>query len=480
MRSLPRILAAGLLLAGVLATNTSPLLAETSPERNGTAGTTQTEPSAPIEAPPTTTTAPPTTTTAPPTTTTAPPTTTTAPPTTTTALPTTTTAPPTATTQPELLQGAPAAAAEAAAGTGTLSITKEVIGSSGGSFTIDYRGPCGPGRGHCTQDHGQQNHDQDGVVGSVTLAGGATQTVTVPVGDYVISEPVVPDGATVSYSATLVEVTEGNTTSVTVTNTFLDTTDPVVTITTPAQGAVFELAEVVNADFSCSDPGGSGIASCVVHVVVGAAVDTSSVGAKTFSVTATDNGRKRDDGEHTYDVVDTGDPVVTITTPADGAVIEINSVVLADFSCSDPGGSGIDSCVGDVADGAAIDTGTLGAKSFTVTGTDVAGNETEVTHSYTVVDTGDPVVTITTPADGAVIEINSVVLAEFSCSDPGGSGIDSCVGDVADGAAIDTGTLGAKSFTVTGTDVAGNETEVTHSYTVVDTAPPVVTIATPG
>ena len=38
-----------------------------------------------------------------------------------------------------------------------------------------------------------------------------------------------------------------------------------------------------------------------------------------------------------------------------------------------------------------------------MTGTDVAGNETEVTHSYTVVDTGDPVVTITTPADGAVI-----------------------------------------------------------------------------
>ena len=120
-------------------------------------------------------------------------------------------------------------------------------------------------------------------------------------------------------------------------------------------------------------------------------------------------------------------------------------MVLAEFSCSDPGGSGIaavDGCVGTVDDGDPVDTGTLGAKSFTVTGTDVAGNETEVTHSYTVVDTGDPVVTITTPADGAVIEINSVVLADFGCSDPGGSGIDSCVGDVADGAAIDTARWG--------------------------------------
>ena len=187
-------------------------------------------------------------------------------------------------------------------------------------------------------------------------------------------------------------------------------------------------------------------------------------------MTGTDVAGNETEVTHSYTVVDTGDPVVTITTPADGAVFEINSVVLAEFGCSDAGGSGIDSCVGDVADGDPIDTGTLGAKSFTVTGTDVAGNETEVTHSYTVVDTGDPVVTITTPAEGAVFEINSVVLAEFSCSDPGGSGIDTCVGTVADGEAIDTATSGGASrSTVTGTDVAGNETEVTHSYTVVDT-----------
>ena len=203
MRSLARVLASGLLLAGVLATNTAPVLAETTTEQSGTAGTTQTDPAAPIESP--TTTAPPPTTT---TTTTAPP-----PPPTTEPPTTTTTEAPTTTTEPELVQAAPAEAPQVDEdATGSLSITKEVIGSTGGTYTINYRGPCGPGVGHCTQDHGQQNHEQDGVVGSMTLGGGETQTVTVPVGTYVITEPVVPDGATVSYSATTVEVTEGGAT----------------------------------------------------------------------------------------------------------------------------------------------------------------------------------------------------------------------------------------------------------------------------
>ena len=72
----------------------------------------------------------------------------------------------------------------------------------------------------------------------------------------------------------------------------------------------------------------------------------------------------------------------------------------ADYACSDAG-SGIASCIGDVADGAAIDTAGLGDKSFTVTGTDNAGNDTVVVNAYTVVATTEPpTVTITTPADG--------------------------------------------------------------------------------
>ena len=82
---------------------------------------------------------------------------------------------------------------------------------------------------------------------------------------------------------------------------------------------------------------------------------------------------------------DTTDPTVTIATPPLGAVYAQNQVVNADFSCADQGGSGLASCVGTVADGQAIDTATLGPKTFTVTATDGAGNARVLNRTYTVV-----------------------------------------------------------------------------------------------
>ncbi|MGE4426196.1 MAG: FG-GAP repeat domain-containing protein [Solirubrobacteraceae bacterium] len=178
---------------------------------------------------------------------------------------------------------------------------------------------------------------------------------------------------------------------------------------------------------------------------------------------------------------DTTDPTVTLTTPVDGATYDRGSTVNADFACADgTRGSGIDTCVGTVADGDPIDTATLGPKSFQVTATDHAGNTASKTVSYTVVDGDDPTVTVTTPVDGATYDRDEAVNADFACADEaGGSGIDTCVGTVADGDPIDTATLGPKSFQVTATDHAGNTASKTVSYTVVDRTDPTVTLTTP-
>jgi hypothetical protein len=64
--------------------------------------------------------------------------------------------------------------------------------------------------------------------------------------------------------------------------------------------------------------------------------------------------------------------------------------VTADFDCADEGGSGLASCVGPVADGAAIDTSTTGEHRFTVTATDGEGNDAATTHTYTVLDPPRP------------------------------------------------------------------------------------------
>ena len=280
-----------------------------------------------------------------------------------------------------------------------------------------------------------------------------------------------------------------------------DRTKPVVTIHTPQEGAVYEIGQVVNADYECSDEaGGSGMATCVGEVAVGSAIDTGTVGrAYTFSVTGTDVAGNFSVATHSYTVEDNGSgggtaspnsgdrtkPVVIIHTPKEGAVYQVGQVVNADYECSDEaGGSGMATCLGDVVVGNAIDTGTVGrAYTFSVTGTDVAGNFSVATHSYTVEDNGSgggtappnsgdttkPVVIIHTPQEGAVYKIGQVVNADYECSDEaGGSGMATCLGDVVVGNAIDTGTVGrAYTFSV-----------ATHSYTVEDngsgggTAPP--------
>jgi YVTN family beta-propeller protein len=161
-------------------------------------------------------------------------------------------------------------------------------------------------------------------------------------------------------------------------------------------------------------------------------------------------------------------PTIDLRTPADGAHYALDEAVDADYSCADEGNTGLASCTGDVPDGDAIDTSTLGDHHFTVVARDGAGNETTVTNTYTVVDEQAPTVDLVTPADGAVYVQGADVAAEYSCADEGGSNLASCTGDVPDGDAVDTSTLGPHDFTVTARDGAGNETSVTHSYVVVE------------
>ena len=260
-----------------------------------------------------------------------------------------------------------------------------------------------------------------------------------------------------------------------------------ITTTTPTVDEVFSQGQAVNAGYACGDEaGGSGLAPCVGDLANGAAIDTSTLGAFSFTETGIDNQGNSTIVTHDYTVVvvDVTGPVVTLTTPAVDEVFSQGQSVNAGYACSDEaGGSGLASCVGDLANGAAIGTSTLGAFSFTVTGIDNQGNSTIVTHDYTVVvvDVTGPVVTLTTPAVDEVFSQGQAVNADYACSDEaGGSGLASCVGDLANGAAIDTSTLGAFSFTVTGIDNQGNSTIITHDYTVVDVTDPVITLTTPA
>jgi uncharacterized repeat protein (TIGR01451 family) len=107
---------------------------------------------------------------------------------------------------------------------------------------------------------------------------------------------------------------EGNTASETNTYT-VDGTNPTVTLTTPPDGATYSLNEVVAASYSCSDAGGSGIATCQGTVASGSPIETSTAGSYTFWVTAVDNAGNPAVVTHTYEVIDTADLSIEKTCP---------------------------------------------------------------------------------------------------------------------------------------------------------------------
>ena len=261
---------------------------------------------------------------------------------------------------------------------------------------------------------------------------------------------------------------KSNRREVTVNYSVVDRTDPTVDLRAPANGAEVARGAELLADYSCADAGGSGLETCGGDVPSGSAVDTATLGLKSFSVTARDHAGNETTVSHSYRVVDRTKPSVDLRTPPGGAVYERGAPVSADYSCADDaGGSGIASCTGDVPSGGAIDTGTLGDKSFSVTARDVAGNETTVTHSYRVVDGRAPTIAVTSPVDGGVYGLDDTVVAAYTCADEdGGSGLASCSGDVANGAPLDTSSVGHHSFTVSASDRAGNSAVKTVGYDV--------------
>ena len=262
-----------------------------------------------------------------------------------------------------------------------------------------------------------------------------------------------------------------------------DSTRPTIDMRSPADGAHIARGAEVVVDFSCSDEqGGSGLASCVGTTADGDELDTSALGDVSVTVTARDHAGNQRVVTHTVTVVDETDPVATIASPADGAVYERGASVTADYSCADePGGSGIESCVGDVAVGAAVDTSTLGGHSFTVQATDRAGNTGPKTVNYAVVDKTAPVISVATPAAGAVHGLGENITADYACTDePGGSGLATCTGTAADGGPVDTASVGDKTFTVRASDNAGNTASESVAYTVVDQAPPTISLTAPA
>jgi hypothetical protein len=84
-------------------------------------------------------------------------------------------------------------------------------------------------------------------------------------------------------------------------------------------------------------------------------------------------------------------------------------------------------------------------------------------------DTTAPTVTIATPAQDATFVKGQAVTVSYSCADD--VAVQDCVGTLANGATLDTSTVGPGSFTVNAHDTAGNAKTLTTTYSVVEQDP---------
>lgn len=277
----------------------------------------------------------------------------------------------------------------------------------------------------------------------------------------------------------------------------VDDRPPTVQIAIPGTGP-YTLGSTVPASWECSDPDNDVLTRSYVNgplsgTVTGGAIDTSSKGLKSFTVTCTDMVGNSATQTVQY-TVPNSPPVASISAPASGARFKPGQAFNATWACNDPDGPAdiatrafVNMSLSGSLSGLPIDTSVPGtslvSKTFDVTCTDVE-NLTGTASATYLVDPNPPIVTIVVPLDGGVYERGTVAPASWACADPDGAGdIDpnpaKTFATKPVGLPIDTGGLGLKSFTATCADLTGWSTSKTVQYTVVDTHPPAVTITIP-
>ena len=315
-----------------------------------------------------------------------------------------------------------------------------------------------------------------------------------PTGGAHILTAVATDNASHSTTAANVSVT-------------IDNTNPVTTLTAPANGSVVSGTAVTVSATATDNDLVAGVQFTLDGSNLGSE-DTSSPYGLSWDCTAATEGshvlaaitRDRAGNQSTHSVTVTVDntfPVVAVTAPTNGAVLSGASVVVSATASDASGISGVQFKL-DGADLGALDTTspyqvtwsspTDGAHVLTAIATDNSGHSTTATSVSVTVDNTNPVVAVTAPTNGAVLSGASVVVSATASDANGISGVQFRL-DGADLGALDTTspyqvtwsspTDGAHVLTAIATDNSGHSTTATSVSVTVDNTNPVVAVTAP-
>ena len=323
--------------------------------------------------------------------------------------------------------------------------------------------------------HSAQAQENDDSPPQLSLPGSITVEATGPTGvnvsfDAVATDIVDPDpvvtckpssGSEFNLGTTRVVCTAtddaGNTSSGSFPVTVRDITPPLLTLPasfkTEASSKLGALVIFTNIATDSVDP--SPVVECEPS-----SGSTFPVGTTTVSCAATDASGNVSGDHFMVTVEDTTPPTITgRMSPLPNVNAWHNTEVAVTFNCADSA-SGISTCIGDEV---LVNNGAN--QRVRGTSTDTAGNSAFFTMPGINIDRAPPVITITSPRNGAEFSILHRVPAGWNVADAL-SGVGSAAASTRQGEPIDTSTLGAHTFAVTATDLAGNRATTTHTYTV--------------
>jgi hypothetical protein len=272
------------------------------------------------------------------------------------------------------------------------------------------------------------------------------------------------EGVSQSATGTVVD-NAGNSASSTVSGINIDKTIPATTDNAPPAWQNTD----ISVSLTCSDSG-SGCEGTYYSIdngqsqVYGIPISITAEGDHTITYYSKDKADNQETPKTVHAKIDKTAPTTTDNAPS----IWQTKDFTVTLSCTDSV-SGCKQTQYSV-DGGTTQTGTSisisaeGDHTITYSSVDNAGNTETTKTVHAKLDKSAPTITITVP--GSTYILNQPVTANFKCDDKI-SGVDTCIGTVANGANIDTSSVGTKTFTVTSTDNAGNsQTPSVITYTV--------------